>query len=271
MVEGRNVNGYSVPSNDFSILHAIAPEVPGTPTTTNSGTNIVIDWSAPTDNGSVITSYTILILQSDGLTYTEDSVNCDGLDSTIILATQCTIPLSVLTSAPYSLSLTTSVQAKVAATNVKNTSLLSSAGNGATIITTPDAPISLSENTAQRTASTLGLTWTEGNANGGSAIIDYRINYAEQGETYSVLTSTSSSSYQITGLTAGKTYEFKIEARNEYGYSIFSSTLSLLCATIPAVPTSIATTYSHGSTVKVTWSLPTTNGSPITAYKIFIK
>ena len=178
MVEGRNVNGYSVPSNDFSILHAIAPEVPGTPTTTNSGTNIVIDWSAPTDNGSVITSYTILILQSDGLTYTEDSVNCDGLDSTIILATQCTIPLSVLTSAPYSLSLTTSVQAKVAATNVKNTSLLSSAGNGATIITSPDAPISLSENTSERSATELGFTWTEGASNGGSAIYDYRINIA---------------------------------------------------------------------------------------------
>ena len=179
MVEGRNVNGYSVQSDDFSILHAVAPEVPNTPTTSNSGINVVIDWSAPTSNGSTITSYTILILQSDGSTYTEDSINCDGTDSTIILATQCTIPLSVLTSAPYSLSLSANVQAKVLATNVKGSSIASSAGSGATIIFTPDAPISLSENTSDRSATTLGLTWTEGSSNGGSVILDYRINYAE--------------------------------------------------------------------------------------------
>ena len=71
-------------------------------------------------------------------------------------------------------------------------------------------------------------------------------------------------------MTAGTTYEFKIESRSEYGYSTFSSTLSLLCATIPVVPTSIVTTI-DGSTVKVAWSLSTTNGSPITAYKVYIK
>jgi hypothetical protein len=72
-------------------------------------------------------------------------------------------------------------------------------------------------------------------------------------------------------LTAGTTYEFKVESKNEYGYSAYSSTLSLLCATIPAVPASVVTTYSHGSTVNVAWSLSTTNGSPITAFKVFIK
>ena len=75
-------------------------------------------------------------------------------------------------------------------------------------------------------------------------------------------------------MNAGTTYEFKIEARNEYGYSEYSSTLSLLCAFIPAVPTQVTTTidsYQDGSTVKIAWSLTTTNGSPITAYKVFIK
>lgn len=85
-----------------------------------------------------------------------------------------------------------------------------------------------------------------------------------------MLTSTTSTSYQVTGLTAGTTYEFKIESRNEYGYSTFSSTLSLLCATTPAVPTSVVTTI-DGTTVKVAWSLSTTNGSAITAYKVYIK
>ena len=117
-------------------------------------------------------------------------VNCDGTDSSVISATQCTIPLSVLTSAPYSLSLTTSVQAKVLATNVKGSSIDSTAGSGATIIFTPDAPINLVENTSDRSSTTLGLTWSEGNENGGSAIIDYRISYTEFGGSFSVLAST---------------------------------------------------------------------------------
>ena len=74
-------------SLDFTILHAIAPESPSAPTTTNVDTNVVIDWTAPTDNGATITSYSLQILQSDGLTYSEDTVNCDGSNSAIILAT----------------------------------------------------------------------------------------------------------------------------------------------------------------------------------------
>ena len=108
IIESRNTNGYGDASADFTILHAISPDIPSTPTTTNSGSEVIIDWSAPAENGSPITSYTVTILQSDGLTYTEDTANCDGTDK-IISATQCTIPLSVLTSAPYSLSLTTAV------------------------------------------------------------------------------------------------------------------------------------------------------------------
>lgn len=71
-------------------------------------------------------------------------------------------------------------------------------------------------------------------------------------------------------MTAGTTYEFKIEARNQFGDSTFSDTLSLLCAFIPAVPESVATVI-DGSSVKVSWSLSTTNGSPITNYKVYIK
>ena len=86
--------------------------------------------------------------------------------------------------------------------------------------------------------------------------------------------SISSTIYLVVGLTAGTTYEFKIEARNDFGYSSYSNVLSMLCATIPAVPTSVTTTidsYENGSTVRVAWQLSTTNGSPITAYKVLIK
>jgi hypothetical protein len=51
-------------------------------------------------------------------------------------------------------------------------------------------------------------------------------------------------------LTPGLTYEFKVAAKNEYGYSQFSSTLSLLAAYISAVPTDV-TTEIDANSVKV--------------------
>jgi predicted phage tail protein len=58
-VEAQNSVGFSNPSTSVSFLHAIVPEAPATPSTTNSGTNIVVDWSEPSNNGAEITSYSI--------------------------------------------------------------------------------------------------------------------------------------------------------------------------------------------------------------------
>lgn len=63
---------------------------------------------------------------------------------------------------------------------MKGTSALSPAGNGAIILATPDAPVNLNENVAQRTISTLGITWQNGLSDGGSPIIDYRVTIDEQ-------------------------------------------------------------------------------------------
>jgi hypothetical protein len=52
-------------------------------------------------------------------------------------------------------------------------------GNGAIIIREPDAPINLAEVYAQRTASIIGLVWEQATENGGSTVLDYRINIAE--------------------------------------------------------------------------------------------
>lgn len=60
-VEARNSVGYSSPSNSVTILHALMPEAPNTPTTTNVGTTVVVDWDEPVNNGAAISSYTILI------------------------------------------------------------------------------------------------------------------------------------------------------------------------------------------------------------------
>lgn len=58
--------------------------------------------------------------------------------------------------------------------------------------------------------------------------------------------------------------------RNQYDYSVNSDSLTLLCAYIPEVPTSVTTEIDQ-SQVKVLWTLPSENGSPITAYKVYIQ
>ena len=92
-----------------------------------------------------------------------------------------------------------------------------------------------------------------------------------QGQAFSVLVDgLASTTYTATGLTSGTTYEFKVEARNQYDFSAYSATLALLAAHVPEVPTSVATTI-DGSSVKVSWTLPSTNGSPITLDKVFLQ
>jgi hypothetical protein len=62
-------------------------------------------------------------------------------------------------AAPFSLIWGSSVYAKVSATNIRGNSLQSLAGNGAILITVPDAPLLLSIDSALTTATKIGLTW----------------------------------------------------------------------------------------------------------------
>jgi hypothetical protein len=71
-------------------------------------------------------------------------------------------------------------------------------------------------------------------------------------------------------LTAGTTYDFKIESRNSYGYSTYSDTLTLLCAFIADAPVTV-TTANVNDLVTISWSEPVSNGSPITAYRIYVQ
>lgn len=75
------------------------------------------------------------------------------------LLTECTIPVTVLKAAPYSLDWGVGVYAKVIAKNIYGNSLESDEGNGAIIVTTPDQPINLQEDYSQRTKSQLAITW----------------------------------------------------------------------------------------------------------------
>jgi len=223
-VEARNAIGFSEPSEPLQILHALVPEKPEAPTTLNSGENVVISWQETEANGAPLTQYLVKLKLSSGL-YAETSACTDTIASR-----SCSIPLSDLTSAPFSLSLGDPVFAEVIAVNAKGSSPESDAGSGATIISKPEKPTALEEQTAQRSASTLGISWTAGASDGGSPVFEFRVQMAILGQAFSILDSTTTTAYLATGLTAGVSYVFKVEARNEYGYSDLSAPLTLLCA-----------------------------------------
>jgi hypothetical protein len=77
---------------------------------------------------------------------------------------------------------------------------------------------------------------------GSDDIEDYRINYREQGNSYSVLASRLTSlTYPAIGLTTGVTYLFTVESNNSYGYRVVSDELTLRCALIREPPESVTT------------------------------
>ena len=121
-VEARNTYGYSSYSDVAVILCATSPARPAAPTTEIQDDNVILTWAKPSENGTPITHYTVLIEQADS-TFSTELTSCDGTDDTVVAATQCTIPLSVLQQAPYSLStLGVAINAKVSATNAYGTS-----------------------------------------------------------------------------------------------------------------------------------------------------
>jgi hypothetical protein len=212
-VQARSEYGYSLETEELTVLAAEGPEKPDVPSTAVSGANVVFSWTAPADNGSPIIAYQVMIRHVDGITYGEDLTYCDGSENSIMTAAQCSVPINTLRTVPYNLNWGDSIYIKIAAINQYGNSEVSDVGNGAIILTNPDAPLSLVEDYSTKTESRIGLTWQDGAANGGSSIIDYRVSF-DQGlgtEQYVVLQSgVLTRSYVADGLTPGETYKFKV-------------------------------------------------------------
>ena len=75
------------------------------------------------------------------------------------------------------------------------------------------------------------------------------------------------------GITSGSTYLLKVRAKNVYGWGPFSSSLSIVAATVPGAPSAPTTSY-NGTKVKIAFADPTfTGGSSIaiTDYQVYLK
>jgi hypothetical protein len=119
----------------------------------------MIDWLAPFAQGSTITSYKIYVRESDSTSFSLELISCDGSNTELVQATECSISVQILRGTPFNLPWGSNIHAKVVATNLYGDSIESEVGNGALMITFPDAPINFSEDLSKRTASSIGFTW----------------------------------------------------------------------------------------------------------------
>ena len=114
------------------------------------------------------------------------------------------------------------------------------------------------------------LSWTAPTLTGGTPITDYVIEFAQAGSTswstFADGTSVETTS-TVTGLTNGRTYQFRVRAVSSGGTGEASSTASAPVG-VPGTPTSLSATPLAAS-VRLSWSAPTQNGgSPITDYVV---
>lgn len=219
-------------SNTVSVLAAQVPSTPAAPTTSIFLTNVIVTWTAPYNGGSAITAYQVVIKQSNG-TFSSTSV-CNGTLSSVVTARTCTIPFTTLQASPYSLPWGSSIFANVTAINIMGRSITSASGNGAVILSTPSAPISLQQDFMNSNAYVLAFTWSDGLSDGGTPIIDYRVYYdaATDGANYTILDfGITAKNYQSSvPITAGKYYRLTVQSRNAMGYSPASDYVRIFAA-----------------------------------------
>ena len=115
-------------------------------------------------------------------------------------------------------------------------------------------------------------------ANGGSAITAYALYWdsGSGGATFTNLVGSdgtySLTTYTVTsGIVQGSSYEFKVQAQNQWGWGPISSSVTIVASTVPAqMSTPVTSIDPTTGGVLITWSAPDNNGEPLLTYKIEI-
>ena len=206
-INATNVAGTGVSSG---ITSATPISVAGSPTgltATPGNTQVELSWTAPSNNGgSAITDYVIEYSATAGSSWT--IVN-DGI------ATSTTTTVTGLTNGQ-------AYQFRVSTVNQAGNSIHSGTVD-ATPITIPAAPTGL---TATPGNTQVALSWTAPTNNGGSAITDYAIQYSINGSIWNAFNDgiSTTTSANVTGLTNGQVYHFRVNAINVAGTGPASGT-----------------------------------------------
>ena len=190
----------------------------------------------------------------------------------------CEIPMTVFASSPYSLSPNTLIEAHVLAQNVNGWSDQSVDSSGSAIAqTTPlvmnDPTRDILTTTSQIVVDWAALTLAQ---SGYSAVTSYNLMWdagTNAGQWYSLLGNnidTTALTFTVSStLISGRTYNFKLRAKNIWGWGPFSNIIAIKASTYPSVMQPVTTSIdSTTGGVKIEWTAPSSNSDPITQYKI---
>jgi hypothetical protein len=121
-------------------------------------------------------------------------------------------------------------------------------------------------------AGIIGLSWTQGISNGGSAIIDYSVQFAAEFSSnfVTVATGLTVPSFTLTGLVPGANYQFMVQTRNILGWSSYSNITIIRAATTPSAPITVTVAINSQNAI-VSWTMPDNGGSQIIQYIVVIQ
>jgi chitodextrinase len=245
MVKGTNHIFFDVSNTNFTItgVDTTAPTAPilsasGTTTTTTN-----LSWTGATDNVSV-TGYDVY---KDGVL----------LGST---TTATTFPVTGLTAATtYAFT----VKAKDAANNI---SVASNTVNVTTLAPDTTAPTAPTLSASGTTSTTTDLSWTVATDNVGVTGYDVYKNGLLLGST------TTATTFAVTGLTASTTYAFTVKAKDAAGnVSLASNTVNITTlapdTTAPTAPV-LSASGTTSTTTNLSWTTATDNIG-VTGYDVY--
>ena len=177
-VTAVNKYGTSPYSDMFAVIAAQEPDQPSAPETKINGLYIEITWDAPSDNNADITSYQVLLKESDDQ-FAESKTLCDGAsmaDPNTFGTRLCLIPMNTFREIPYSLLEANLIEVKIVAINERGSSLASPANIVGAEIEVEPAQISDLSQSAETSYQQVAIEWTEP-LNGGSTILTYVIHW----------------------------------------------------------------------------------------------
>jgi hypothetical protein len=282
-VRARNIFGWGPYSLVTSIKAAREPGTPLAPVTSIDAAAgaLAIDWTAPDARGDAITAYLVEIADKAGTTWHTENATCDATQAALVAARRCTVPMTVLTSAKYGYAYSYAtggdlVQVRVKAANFFGFGVLSpvSDASGARIRAVPGQMAAPTED-ASCTDVTLTMNWValSGLSAGSSSVIAYSLYWdagVAEAVTFTELTDALVTSFTVNAVEGGKTYRFKVRARNIYGYGEYSPVTVVIPDDKPG-KTAIATVAVSATTpteVEVSWPLPNDHSSVIESYEI---
>jgi len=184
------------------------PSAPNGVTATQDNASSTVTWTVPdTDGGAAIDSYTATAYDGNGIAV----ASCNYTGNDIANPMSCTIT-GLTNGATYVI--------KVTATNEVGAGPPASPSSSIVPGVLPDAPNNVSLSTS---SSAVTITWTIPDSDGGAAIDSYTATaYDGNGNvvascSYSGNNPTGAMSCEISGLTTGDAYTFKVTAHNRVG------------------------------------------------------